>query len=166
MEKIWTDLKAHFQAHSPQVLSALNPGVREAALVDFEKEFGIQLPEDYKASMIIHNGQPKTNYTHFLVTVDSYWLWPLEHVREECDWRVNVAQQPLELVSFARAGGSSKLYLNVSSDPDQYGKVNYYDELKENWSRNLTFTEFMGEQLERMTSGKTVPNEDGWYSLG
>lgn len=165
MEKIWTDLKAHFAAHSPQVLTTLNPPISEEEVSNFEKEFGIQLPEDYRASLFIHNGQPITNYIHFLVTADSYWLWSLADMREECDWRVNVLKQPLEMIPFARSGGSSRLYLNVTADSDQYGNIYYFDEFTSTFVENLTFTEFMADQLERMQRGKTVPDEKGWYSL-
>jgi|GEM_PF-6582060 len=165
MEKIWTDLKAHFAAHSPQVLTTLNPPIEEAEVVAFEKEFDIRLPEDYRASLFIHNGQPITNYIHFLVTADSYWLWSLADVHEESAWRVNVAKQPLEMIPFARSGGSSRLYLNVTTDSDQYGKIYYFDEFTSTFVDSLTFTEFMADQLERMQSGKTVADGDGWYEL-
>ena len=52
----WQRIEHWLQAHAPQVLAGLNPGVAEEALEQKEAAIGAPLPEDFKASYRLHNG--------------------------------------------------------------------------------------------------------------
>jgi cell wall assembly regulator SMI1 len=52
----WRRIEHWLQAHAPQVLAGLNPGVAEEAFEQKEASIGVPLPEDFKASYRLHNG--------------------------------------------------------------------------------------------------------------
>lgn len=54
--KAWARLEAWF-AKKSQLSLGLRPGVKEKQLVAAEKALGVKLPEDFKASLRIHDGQ-------------------------------------------------------------------------------------------------------------
>ncbi|XP_063802326.1 F-box only protein 3 [Pseudophryne corroboree] len=53
----WDALKEYLGEHCPRMISSLKAGVREEDLNDVEQRIGCKIPEDYRCSLRIHNGQ-------------------------------------------------------------------------------------------------------------
>jgi cell wall assembly regulator SMI1 len=53
----WKRLESWYGAHLPELLALLRPGCSPEELASFEKEFRLALPDDVKASFLIHDGQ-------------------------------------------------------------------------------------------------------------
>ncbi len=165
VKEIWQELEKFFESDAPRVNATLNPGIGPDKIEAFERQFDLKIPEDFKESLMIHNGHPKNNYIHFIVIKDSYWLWPLEEIIEECNYRVNVAKQKLTSLPFAYAGTGDKLYISLSSDPNKYGRVNMFSHDGGGGNVSKSFEAFLEYQYRRMRSKEIVPNKDGWFSL-
>ncbi|XP_043938770.1 F-box only protein 3 isoform X2 [Protopterus annectens] len=53
----WDSLKAYLEQRCPRMLTSLKDGVREEDLNRMELQIGCKLPNDYRCSFRIHNGQ-------------------------------------------------------------------------------------------------------------
>ena len=56
IQNIWKDIERWYRANAPHLLEDLRDGVSEEEIGEFEAILGASLPEDYKASLKIHNG--------------------------------------------------------------------------------------------------------------
>jgi cell wall assembly regulator SMI1 len=54
---LWRRLEVALSAHVPQAVAALQKGASEATVRRLEATLGGPLPEDLKASLLVHNGQ-------------------------------------------------------------------------------------------------------------
>lgn len=57
MQIIWRQIESWLQAHVPTILDDLLPGATDKEIQAAEKLFGVQFPDDVKASYSVHNGQ-------------------------------------------------------------------------------------------------------------
>ncbi|MGA7730174.1 MAG: SMI1/KNR4 family protein [Chloroflexia bacterium] len=57
MKETWDRIEKWLVANSPKALAGLNPGCGEDAIEKLEAILGVELPEDFRASYKIHNGQ-------------------------------------------------------------------------------------------------------------
>lgn len=81
----WQRLEKWLRANAPEVAATLQPGCTKGAIASFEKELGLNLPEDVKESFRIHDGQQKYVVAGALVGEP---LDPLESVRSSLTgWR-------------------------------------------------------------------------------
>lgn len=82
MRLLWERLEHWLEKHAPEVLSDLNPGATEEEIQELEQAIQYILPEDFKESLRIHNGQAG----------ESLWLiggWELLSAKRILDeWKV------------------------------------------------------------------------------
>ncbi|KAK9524294.1 hypothetical protein VZT92_018144 [Zoarces viviparus] len=57
LKRSWDQLKVFLQQRCPRMISSLKEGATEVELSDIEAQIGCRLPEDYRCSYRIHNGQ-------------------------------------------------------------------------------------------------------------
>ncbi|XP_024144913.1 F-box only protein 3 isoform X1 [Oryzias melastigma] len=57
LKKAWEQLKSFLQQRCPRMIASLKEGTSELELKDIESQIGCKLPDDYRCSYRIHNGQ-------------------------------------------------------------------------------------------------------------
>ena len=57
MQKIWSRLESWFAEHHPDLSLDLRPGATANELEAAEQALGVKLPEDFRASVRVHDGQ-------------------------------------------------------------------------------------------------------------
>jgi cell wall assembly regulator SMI1 len=57
MRDAWNRIETWLRQHAPAVLRGLRPGADESALRALERELGVLLPADLRASLAIHDGE-------------------------------------------------------------------------------------------------------------
>ncbi|XP_007433281.1 F-box only protein 3 [Python bivittatus] len=57
LKKAWDDLEKYLLQHCPRMISSLKDSVQEDDLDAVEAQIGCKLPDDYRCSFRIHNGQ-------------------------------------------------------------------------------------------------------------
>ena len=57
IENLWSRLEAWAGANAPEILSDLNPGATPEQITALESELGIALPDMFKASLAVHDGE-------------------------------------------------------------------------------------------------------------
>ncbi|CAN9498445.1 unnamed protein product [Ophioblennius macclurei] len=57
LKKCWEQIKSYLQQRCPRMITSLKEGATEAELNDIEALIGCKLPDDYRCSYRIHNGQ-------------------------------------------------------------------------------------------------------------
>jgi len=57
MKTVWDRIHVWLQANAPEVLANLRPGATEEAIRAAEAEMGVTLPDDVRASYLVHDGQ-------------------------------------------------------------------------------------------------------------
>ena len=57
IEQLWSRLEAWAGANAADILSDLNPGATDDEIAALESELGITLPNAFKASLAVHNGE-------------------------------------------------------------------------------------------------------------
>ncbi|XP_053305449.1 F-box only protein 3 [Spea bombifrons] len=57
LKSAWDSLKEYLGERCPRMISSLKTGVREEDLNSVEERIGCKLPDDYRCSLRIHNGQ-------------------------------------------------------------------------------------------------------------
>lgn len=57
MQEIWERIEAWLAINAHEILKDLQPGATNTQIKQLEALLGIELPEDFKASYLIHNGQ-------------------------------------------------------------------------------------------------------------
>uniref|UniRef100_A0A6I8R7S3 F-box protein 3 n=1 Tax=Xenopus tropicalis TaxID=8364 RepID=A0A6I8R7S3_XENTR len=57
LKKAWDSLKQYLAERCPKMISSLKAGVQEKDLNAVEEKIGCKLPDDYRCSLRIHNGQ-------------------------------------------------------------------------------------------------------------
>jgi cell wall assembly regulator SMI1 len=70
IQNIWKDIENWYRTNVPHFLEDLRDGVSDEHINEFEALFGVSLPEDYKASLKIHNGYVSLHdYTYLSLDV-------------------------------------------------------------------------------------------------
>ncbi|XP_008323647.1 F-box only protein 3 isoform X1 [Cynoglossus semilaevis] len=57
LKKAWEELKSFLQQRCPRIIASLKDGATEQELNNMEAQIGCKLPDDYRCSYRIHNGQ-------------------------------------------------------------------------------------------------------------
>lgn len=57
MKREWSQIKKWLKKNSPELYKDLLPGLSMTKIIKTENEFGIKLPDDYKESLSLCNGQ-------------------------------------------------------------------------------------------------------------
>ena len=53
----WGRIERWFAEHRPEIELKLRPGAKEKEILAAEKQLGVRLPEDFRASLLVHDGQ-------------------------------------------------------------------------------------------------------------
>jgi cell wall assembly regulator SMI1 len=56
IQNVWKDIENWYKENAPNILDNLRGGASNKQISEIENSFGILLPDDYKASLKIHNG--------------------------------------------------------------------------------------------------------------
>jgi cell wall assembly regulator SMI1 len=62
MEEIWDRIDTWLRTNAPKIFDTLQPGASDSLIRTVENTLSIQLPEDFKASCRIHNGQLQSEH--------------------------------------------------------------------------------------------------------
>lgn len=57
MKEVWANIEKHLLEHVPTVVESLNAPASLDDIESLEREMGYTLPEDFKAYLLVHNGQ-------------------------------------------------------------------------------------------------------------
>ena len=79
MQDLWTRLESWLAVHAPNKLETLAPGATDEQIAHAETLMSVRLPEDFKASCRIHNGQRGKDE----VLMNIRELLSLERIEEE-----------------------------------------------------------------------------------
>ena len=110
---------------------SLNPGATEEELLDFEKQFALQLPVDFRYFYSVVNGMPKLESdNHF------FSLWPLERMQNEAEG-IKVSDEIIEL-AFGDFLIDSHRYLLASNNTGSFFvKIQFGERLADNFAHFL-----------------------------
>ena len=81
MRDLWSRIERWLDEHAPDKLGSLAPGAEESQLAKAEAALGVRLPDDFRASALIHDGE-----RDWAFVVHGWNLMSLERIVEE--WRV------------------------------------------------------------------------------
>ncbi len=57
MNQVWREIEEFLKANVPSVIETLNPPATESEILELEGEVGYSIPNDFKAFLLVHNGQ-------------------------------------------------------------------------------------------------------------
>lgn len=57
VKQLWERIEAYFYEHWPQKELKLRPPATEQEIAAAESELGVRLPDDFRASLKVHDGQ-------------------------------------------------------------------------------------------------------------
>lgn len=79
MLQLWTRYRIWLETHCPEALETLQPGASEEQIAEVEAILGTRFPEDYRQSLLIHNGQSMEE----IGLLGDFYLLPLEGIVQE-----------------------------------------------------------------------------------
>ena len=82
MNDLWGKFDRWLEVHFPEGYQSLNPGASEEEILKLELEIGFKLPEAYRYSLKIHDGQKYDS----IPLLDSGEFLSIDRVRDE--WRI------------------------------------------------------------------------------
>jgi cell wall assembly regulator SMI1 len=131
----WNRIEAWIAEHMPDALDELGAGAKPAAIRSVEKMLGAALPDDYKASCAIHDGQDE-EFDLIPIGFGTYYLLRLGDIAEaQATWNAVEAAGDFEgrvavpdagvvgawwhrsWVPFAANGGGDHLCLDLAPAP-------------------------------------------------
>jgi cell wall assembly regulator SMI1 len=76
IENVWNDIKTWYAENAPNLLEDLRMGVSDQDISNFETRVGLTLPEDYKSSLKLHDGDVYVHDYNYLSLerVHQNWL--------------------------------------------------------------------------------------------
>ncbi|MFX0137917.1 MAG: SMI1/KNR4 family protein [Candidatus Hodarchaeota archaeon] len=86
IKNYWNRIEKWFEKNKPEDLKKLGDGATEEEISELEKYIMSKLPEDFRESLKIHNGQKEVGII-LNDGWDNFYLFPLEKIREEFDYR-------------------------------------------------------------------------------
>lgn len=118
MQTLWDRLEIWLAAHAPDRVQTLAPGATEAQIAAAESVLSVQLPDDFKASCRIHNGQLDIQDD----LMDGRAFLSLESIQEE--WKLwkelletgELAEFESEPVGPIRAGWWNEKWIPITHD--------------------------------------------------
>jgi cell wall assembly regulator SMI1 len=66
LRETWTRIETALVQHVPETAATLAPRATEAEIAELEAAIGLQLPDDYRQSLQVHNGQIDPSKVHHL----------------------------------------------------------------------------------------------------
>ena len=133
MQNIWNTIDRWLETNAPRVLSDLLSGASEAEIASLETQMEVLLPDDFKTSALIHNGQDGR-----FRLVGPWELIPIDGIAPEAEQMNGIfknsenfeietrgAVKPNQWndawIPFAADGAGNLLCLDL--DPDEGGKT-------------------------------------------
>jgi cell wall assembly regulator SMI1 len=123
---IWQDIKEWYKIHAPQRLEDLMDGISKTEIIELEQKIGFSLPEDYKASLKIHNGDCHISDYNYLSgdSVIYQWLMMKELLEEGkfSDFKINYPEKniiqntwwDLKWIPFAEDSGGNMICIDMN----------------------------------------------------
>jgi cell wall assembly regulator SMI1 len=103
LRTIWHRLDAWFQDYAPEVSSSWNQGATEAQLVQLEEWLGHRLPEDFRESYSLHDGQGDVHVGLVFGMSLNPLSWSMKRMKEfesfgkdDPGWLTDVRSKPAE----------------------------------------------------------------------
>lgn len=179
MKEIWRRLESWYRDYAPEVAASLKAGATEAQLARLEKRLGRRLPEDFRESYKLHDGQRESarvglamgmNLQPLAWSLD--WMKRLEDFGKDApDWLTNVGSLPEDAVQRFRAhrdwvpvtndSGGNFMGLDMAPGPKgQVGQVIIFGSREEtNYVVAPSWTAFLEHVLHLLESGNVYLGE-------
>ncbi len=130
IQNIWHDIEKWYAENAPRLLANLKDGVSNQVITDFEARVGLSLPDDYKASLRLHNGDVYVHDYNYLSLqrVLKNWLMMTEQSeqgvfegREIFDAGAGIIQNTWwhgAWIPFAEDGGGNLICIDMAPETD------------------------------------------------
>ena len=123
---IWQDIRKWYIVNSPPRLEDLMDGISEEEIVELENKIGLSLPEAYKVSLRIHNGDCYISDYNYLngESVFNQWLMMKELLEERKfeEFNINYPEKniiqnkwwDLQWIPFAEDSGGNMICIDMN----------------------------------------------------
>ena len=172
MQDVWNRIESWISANAPNLSKALGPPVSKKALAEFEEVTKLKLPEDFAASLAIHDGDAPgmtlISGCKFmpLKRITAQWhMWRNLALRGEFDDMDAVAEGPVQPVWYSMdwipffAEGLDRHYC-LDLDPAEGGNVGQvillYHEANDREFEAPSFRDFLSGFADELEGGKFV----------
>lgn len=171
----WDRIKAWYSENAKSIGGDLAKGASATAIRRFEKEIGASLPEDFRESVMIHNGggwwvpsrygdllsldQILTNWRKY-----SDWLARGTYATSDGSWEANAIEGPIKPIFWNKkrvyVTDNSGNHLTLDLDPPadgRYGQIIHHShEVGPTKVVASSWGEFLSKLVEELESGKYV----------
>jgi cell wall assembly regulator SMI1 len=177
----WNRIVAWHEANTRPGKFRLNPGASPAAVADFERAIGIRLPDDFRESLLLHDGTSEDGWILWygeLLTLEAmlkqwsmYRDWQARGqyaIPGSSDWTTNAIDGPIKPIFWnvkrLFITDNSGTHLTLDLDPPlegQYGQV--FDHSHEVGPERVlapSWSAFLNEFADDLEAGKYVYFEE------
>lgn len=180
VREIWKDIERFLEKNSEYLHSSLEEGALEADILEFEKQIGFRLPEDYRESILIHSGDLYlSDYSYLrLNTVAKKWKSKTESFQQninkypvdkmyimDCD--VGIIQNlpwSRNWIPVLEDGGGNCICIDMDPGPKgKIGQILFWErETGPEASRFTSFADWLSSYRNDLYNGKYIVNEEGF----
>jgi cell wall assembly regulator SMI1 len=180
IENIWNDIKEWYRKKCPDRLEDLNEGASAQQLADLENAIGLRLPDDYKASLKIHNGDCyMTDYSYMSIDgVLRKWSM-MKRLRDKGTFKeseiIDGGRQIIQntwwhpgWIPFAEDGGGNMICIDMDPEVNGVqGQILYMETQAEGpiISNYKSFLEWIESYKNDLYDGKYEVDEYGYLNL-
>jgi cell wall assembly regulator SMI1 len=125
----WRRIENWLRAHDPGTLATLRPGATPEALAATEAALGVALPDDLRASILLHDGQERSTTTQALpALIEGVEFLSLDEMRVQwAIWQELLADGEFDRVTSDASAGVRPDWWNARWIPLTYdGSGNHY----------------------------------------
>ncbi len=178
MREVWDDIEAWYKENAPRLYNDLDEGASEEEIEDAERQLGLTLPEDYKASLKIHNGDVYLHDYNYLSLKGALRKWSLmvrlgkegtfegREVVGASDGKIQDRWWHEGWIPFAEDGGGNMLYIDMA--PGEKGNKGQILQMELDSGPFSTeyksFLEYMEHYRDALQRGVYEVNSDGMLS--
>lgn len=182
VREIWKDIEHFLEKNSEYLYSSLEDGASEPDILEFEKQLGFRLPEDYRESVLIHNGDVSlTDYAYLKInSAARVWKSRTESFEKnknkypvdklyimDCD--IDIIQNvpwSRNWIPVLEDGGGNCICIDM--EPGQKGKMGqilfWERETGPEASRFGSFAEWLSAYRDDLYNGKYKVDRDGFLN--
>ncbi|WP_228062085.1 SMI1/KNR4 family protein [Coleofasciculus sp. LEGE 07081] len=176
IQNIWNDIKEWYTENASSLLENLKDGVSDQELREFEERVGLALPDDYKASLKLHNGDVYIHDYNYLSLdgVLNRWL-RMKKMSEEGGFEGREVFEAGEgiiqntwwhpgWIPFAEDGGGNLICIDMAPDADGVVGQILNMELRSGpgVSEYTSFLEYLEHYKDDLYAGVYEVDEDGY----